>query len=407
MLYKYTVSTTDGQVQQGEVDLGSRGAVIEHLKLQGLTVISVELTEKSAVHRRLSQISFGRIRYVDILLFTKHLSVMLRAGMTLLDSLRALVEQSKTPKYQKVMKQVVEDVEQGNSFSSALAKHERVFSSFYVHVVEAGELSGTLEKNLEHLAGQLVKDFNLRRHVKSALLYPGIVFGAALVIGFFFATYVLPQVSSIFTGLHDINLPFVTRVLLAISSFAREHTLISFLVMVGVVTFGWWLLHRKFIKPVTHYIILHLPIVGSIAKQINMARFALMLGTLLHSGLDIVRALEITREVIDNVYYKRVIAEAHRDMQRGISLKESLMKEEDFFPNMVLHMIDVGERSGELEGVLLYLAEFYEQEVDSTMKNLSSILEPVLLLFIGLVAMGLAYAILIPIYNYISAIRDI
>jgi len=394
-------------VLHGESDLGSRDAVIDQLDSQGLITISVDRIDESKKKKGIGDIAFGRIKHVDILLFTKHLSVMLKAGLTLSDALKALVDQTKSPKFKKVLESVRVHVERGESFSGSLERHYKVFSPFYVHVVRAGELSGTLEENLEHLADQYVKDYNLRKRVQSAMLYPGIVFGAALVIGFFFASYVLPQVNSIFSGLSDIDLPWVTEVLMAMSNFMRDNTLISFLIMIGTVVFFWWLLRRKFVKPATHWLTLHLPIVGNIVKEVNLARFSLILGTLLKSGIDIVRALEITREVLDNMYYKRVIAEAHLEMQRGINLRESLKKHEELFPGVVTHMIDVGEQSGELEEVLKYLSEFYELEIESTMKNLSSVLEPVLLLFIGLVAMGLAYAILIPIYNYISAIRSI
>jgi len=201
------------------------------------------------------------------------------------------------------------------------------------------------------------------------MMYPGIVFGAALVIGFFFASYVLPQVSSIFTGLRDIELPLVTRILLAASSFAREHTLVAFLSLAGSGYFIYWFVRRKFLAPFTHYLILRLPVVGRISRDVNLARFSLMLSTLLRSGIDIVQALEITREVIDNVYYKRAIAGSHIDLQQGTSLRDSLLKNEDLFSGVVIHMIDVGERSGELEEVLEYLAEFYELEVESTMKD--------------------------------------
>ncbi len=407
MSFKYTAANREGEVLHGESDLGSRDAVLGQIESQGLIAISVDEIADRKEKKKLSEIGFGRIRNVDILLFTKHLSVMLKAGLTLSGALRALVDQTKSPKFKKVLDNVRARVERGEGFSNALEKHHKVFSPFYVHVVRAGEISGTLEENLEHLAGQYVKDYNLRKRVQSAMLYPGIVFGAALLIGFFFASYVLPQVNSIFSGLGDIDLPWVTELLMAVSNFMSDNTLISFLIMVGAVAFFWWLLHQKFIRPTTHWLTLHLPIVGGIAKEVNLARFSLILGTLLKSGNDIVRALEITREVLDNMYYKRVIAEAHLEMQRGINLRESLKKNEDLFPSVVTHMIDVGEQSGELEEVLKYLAEFYELEIESTMKNLSSVLEPVLLLFIGLVAMGLAYAILIPIYNYISAISSI
>jgi type IV pilus assembly protein PilC len=405
MKFIFTAADEKGSIHKGMSGLSSRSAVIESLQRQGLTVISVEEYKNPAAI--LTEPRFGWVSHVDKMLFTKHLSVMLKAGLTLLDALKSLAGQTKSRRFKTVLSKVLLNIEQGQSFHKALSTHPKIFSSFYVNIVKAGEYAGTLQENLAHLADQYIKDHNLLKKVKSAMMYPVIVFGAALIIGFFFATYVLPQVANIFSGLQNIEMPLVTRGLLSMSEFVREHTLVSFVGFVGSIYFIYWFIRRKFLAPFTHHLILRLPIIGRISHDVNMARFSLILGTMLRSGIDIVQALDITREVINNIYYKRAIAEAHLDMQRGTTLHESLMRNADLFPPVVLQMIEVGERSGELEEVLKYLAEFYELEVETTTKDLSSVLEPVLLLLIGLVALGLAYAILIPIYNYTSAIQSI
>lgn len=407
MAYKYVASTKDGKMKKGTSDLSTREAVINMLQDQGLVVVSVEGMRSGPSAMRTLRRLFVRVSFVDKLLMTKHLAIMLKSGLTLLDAVRTLADKARTRSLRTVLESIENRIERGDKFSDALEDFPGVFSKFYVNIVMAGEVSGTLEGNLEHMATQFAKDNELRKKVKQALMYPTIVIVAAALIGFFFATFVLPQVADIFSGLKDIQLPWTTRALLALSSFVRSHSLSSFLMLVGIIGFTVWFLRRKFMAPFTHFVLLKTPIIGRIVRLVNLARFSLILGTLLRSGVDILRALEITSQVLDNLYYRKALGAVYLDVQQGMALWESLSAHEDLFPPIVSRMIGVGERAGRLEEVLGYLNEFYDLEVESTMKNLSTILEPVLLIVIGLVALGMAFAILMPIYNYIGAIRDI
>jgi type IV pilus assembly protein PilC len=302
---------------------------------------------------------------------------------------------------------LVKEVETGNKFSDGLANYPRVFSSFYTNIVRAGEQSGTLSENLEHLAIQFTKDHELLMRVRSAMLYPTIVLTAASAIGFFFAIYVIPQVAGIFSSLQGIQLPWVTVVMLKAADIARRYTFVTFFGFVAFVALVIWILRRPILAPITHRVALRLPIMGGIIRDVNLARFSLVLGTMLRSGIPITNAVQVTADVLGNVRYKKTLGRSVDDMQRGNPLSESLAKQPAIFPTIVSRMINVGERSGNLESVLGYLAEFYELEVETSTKNLSTALEPILLLVIGLVALALAYAILIPIYQFISAIRRI
>lgn len=407
MPYSYVASTNSGKIRRGISDLASRDAVIQDLESRGLIVVSVDETRRAASHERLSAWLLGTVSHVDKVLFTKHLSVMLRAGLTLLESLQILIEQSSTWRMKTILKGVYRRIERGEKFSDALAAFPQVFSPFYINIVRAGELSGNLEENLEHLAVQFTKEHELRQKVKTALMYPTIVLVAAAFIGFFFATYVLPQVAGLFTGLQGIKLPLVTVILLKVSDVARRYTLLSFVGLFGGMYFVWWFLRRNFLKPMTHLLVLRLPVIGRIVQDVNLARFSLVFGTLLRSGIDIVKAIEVTSTVLNNVYYRRALGRVLVEVQRGQPVSEVLARYPRLFPRLTGRMVGVGERAGKLEEVLGYLSDFYELEVETTMKNLQTILEPVLLLFIGLVALGMAFAILIPIYNFIAAIRTL
>jgi type IV pilus assembly protein PilC len=404
MPFQYVASTDSGKLRRGTSDLASRDAVIQDLEARGLIVVSVDEVKRAKSADRVTSWVLGTVSHVEKVLFCKHLSVMLKAGLTLLESMAILEEQASSWRFRLIVKSVRRRIEHGERFSDALAAFPQVFSPFFVNIVRAGELSGTLEENLEHLAVQFSKEHELRSKVKTALMYPTIVLLAAAFIGFFFATYVLPQVANLFTGLQGIKLPVVTVILLKVSAFARKYTFFSFVGLFGGIYFVFWFLRRKFLAPFTHYLVLKLPIIRKIVQDVNIARFSLVFGTLLRSGIDIIKAIEVTSTVLGNIYYKRALGRVLVEVQRGQPVSEVLVRYPHLFPRLTGRMIGVGERAGKLEDVLGYLSDFYELEVQTTMKNLQTILEPVLLLFIGLIALAMAFAILIPIYNFISAI---
>lgn len=407
MPFHYSASTPDGKLLEGISDLLTREAVIEELSAGGNIVISVEQTSAIREVAKRGRAFFGKVSHIDKVLFTKHLSIMLKSGLTLIESLDILAEQASSWKIRRIIEHISKKVQRGERFSDGLEDYSKVFSEFYVNIVRAGELSGNLQENLDHLAVQFTKEYELTKKVKGALLYPAIVLVASAAIGFFFATYVIPQVANLFKLLKGVQLPLVTRILLRVAEITREHTFLSFFTVFGGGYGIVWFVRRKFLAPVTHKITLSLPILRHIVQNVNIARFALVLGALLKSGIDITTCLRITSTVLSNVYYKRAVTEMVADIERGGTMSASLAKHPELFPKIVSKMIDVGERAGKLEEVLAYLSEFYELEVETTMKNLSTILEPVLLLFIGGIALAMAFAILIPIYNFITAIRNI
>lgn len=407
MPFSYVATTAKGKVRRGTLDLGSRNSALEWLDRQGLVPISVDEVRPPRSVERLNALILGTVSHVEKLIFTKHLSVMLQAGLSLLESLDILAEQASTWRFRTIVSRLAARVRRGDKLSDALAVYPRVFNAFFVNIIRAGEASGNLEKNLNHLAVQMQKEHELRARVRTAMLYPTIVLIAAAFIGFFFATYVLPQVANLFVGLRGIELPLVTIWLLRVSNFLRHYTFASFIGLVAGIFGLIWLLRWPRIAFLTHRAVLRLPIIGKIVKDVNLARFSLVFGTLLRSGLDIIKAAEITSTVLGNVYYRKVLERTLIALQRGAPVSEVLANENRLFPKLTSRMIAVGERTGKLDEVLGYLSDYYELEVETATKNLSTVLEPLLLLFIGGVAMAMAYAILIPIYNFIAAIRRI
>jgi len=407
MPFKYVASTQSGKLERGVSDLASRRAVIADLESRGLVVVSVEDAKLLRAARRASTLFFGNIRHIDKVLITKHLSVMLRAGLTLLESLRTLEEQAVSWRLRLILGRIARAVEHGDALSDALAEYPHIFSQFYINIIRAGEVSGNLENNLDHLAVQLTKDHDIRSKVRSALIYPVFIIVAAALIGFFFATYVIPQVAHLFSSLKGIKLPILTVILLDIADFTRRYTLLTFGGGTALVLFIIWFLRRRFMAPLTNSVALHLPVLAGVTKNISLARFSLVMSTLLKSGIPITKSLEVAADVLDNYYYKRALRQALAAVIRGEPLSESLARSASLFPKITSRMIGVGEKSGKLEEVLGYLSDYYDLEVETTMKNLSTIIEPVMLIVIGLITLGLAFAIIIPIYNFIGVISKI
>ena len=408
MRFEYVASTNNGRIVRGESDLLSREAVIQELRGKGLIVVSV--TQGKQLQRvldRFSTMMLGTISFLEKVIFFKHLSLMLRAGLTVAESLEILIEQTSSRRFRFVVESMHNDVMAGESFAQALLKFPKVFAPYMINVIAAGELAGTLEGNLTHLADQLTKENELRSRVKSAMLYPAVVLAAALTIGYIFAIYVIPQVAALFVGLKGISLPPLTVAMLAVAGFLKKHTISSIIGTVGGVIFLVWFVRRAFLRPYTHYLLLKLPIVGGISKHVNLARFSLVLGTMLRSGVDIITACKVTATVVENYHYRRAILAVAKDMTVGKSMVEALEPHADLFPKVASRMLGVGERSGKLDEVLSYLADFYQLEVETAMRNLSTLLEPILLLVIGVIALLLAFSILMPIYSFVASIRKI
>ncbi|MBI4599896.1 type II secretion system F family protein [Candidatus Uhrbacteria bacterium] len=354
--------------------------------------------KKSALDITLGGVSVGQRA-----LLARHLAIMLKAGLSLTEALH-IAQDSAVGKMKLILDDIFRSVTSGRSFVDTLADHKKEFSELFVSAVRAGEVSGTLEQNLEHLALQLEKDKDLSSKVKGALLYPMIVLIATFILGMVIAFYVLPQIVPLFIGL-KVSLPITTQILIAFSRLIEQSGGTVFAGIVFFVIAALWLVRQRFIKPYTHWILLHAPLAGPLARATNLARFSRTLGMLLKSGLRIDEAMAIMKEILGNVYYQRVIIELERRVTKGSTMYENLQRYPQLFPLVAVHMVRVGEESGRLEDTLLYLGEYYENEVDSAIKNLSTVIEPLLLLFIGGAVGFLALSIITPIYSITGGVH--
>ncbi len=340
----------------------------------------------------------NRVSFLDKVLFARHLALMIRAGLPLRSSILAIKEQSKNKKFRRVLEDVVKNIERGQSLAACLSRHPGVFGSLYTNMIKVGEESGTLQQNLENLAQQLEKNYQLRKRVKAAMIYPSIIVIAIIALSIGLVFFVLPKITPIFESF-KIQLPLTTRILIKTTFLLRNYGLF---ILIGAFGFGIFLFFLSRIKPIRMIldkIILKVPIAGKISRDVNISHFNRTLGVLLQSGVSVIGALEITKTTLGSLVYKKELERLTEEIKKGKSISNYLNKKEKLFPLIVSRMIGVGEKTGKLDETLLYVSDFYVTEVDRTTKTLSSILEPVLLVVIGLIVGFIALAIISPIYE--------
>lgn len=350
-----------------------------------------------------SDIEIGGAGLEQKALFAKNLSVMLRSGLTVSGALD-IAQDSAKGKFHRIIKGISKSVESGHSLSEAFSFYPKVFSGLFINITKSGEASGNLDESMENISAQLEKEKELVSKVKGALVYPVIILIASILLGGAMVFFVLPKITPLFEGL-NMDLPASTRFLIWFSNFVQEYFFILLSGFVFALVFLIWLLKQRFVKPLTHWLILKTPVVNRVSRGTNLSRFCRSLGTLLKSGLNIDEALDITASTLNNFYYKKAILKASKGVSRGSKISENLKYHKGLFSNIVIRMIKVGEESGRLEETLEYLADYYEADVDNSTKSLSTIIEPVLLLLIGLVVGFLAISIITPIYNITGGIQ--
>jgi type IV pilus assembly protein PilC len=340
----------------------------------------------------------GRIRTKDKVLFSRQLSTLVNAGVPLVQSLHQVSSQTVNKQFKEVIDKIVIDVEGGSSLAAALSRYPKVFNMVYTSMVAAGETSGTLDIALERLANQQEKDADVIAKVRGAMIYPAIVLLAMLGVLTFMLTTVLPQVKNLYAGIPGATLPLVTRVLMSVSGFVTHLWWVIAIVVVAACVYGT----RWAKTPKGKYMVDRLKMrmwpIGPLFMKLYMARFARTGGTLVASGVPMLEMLSVTADAVDNVHIAGAINKAAEKVKGGKSLADALEGDPNFL-GLVANMIHIGEQSGSLEDMLDKLATYYEKEVDNEIKTVSTIVEPVLMIFVGVMAMVIVAAVLLPIYN--------
>lgn len=386
----------------GTREVASHAVLGQDLLEEGILLTSFE-EQKERKHASLVTFFVSRVPVLERVLFARYFALMLRAGLDLKSSLVTLQKQTKNRALSRAIAQVHQGVERGQSLADSMRPYPYAFPDMFVGFIRVGETTGKLQETLEVLAAQLQKEFELKRAVRGGMLYPIVILAALLAVGVAMMVFVVPKLVEIFEGF-NVELPLMTRVLIGTSKFFSEYWYIVLVAVLVLVSLGWWLMRIPKVKKAVMGALLFLPIVGPIIKDVNVARFARNLSSLLSSGVAFAEALAILGNNTPHPVYAQIFHEAEEYVKQGKSLSEFFAKSERLFPPLVVNIMGVGEQTGELSAVLQEVASFYEGEVDQTMKNLTSIMEPVLMIAIGLAVGALAVSVISPIYGLVNVI---
>lgn len=402
MKFNYQARTTGGGIQTGTVEAQNRDAAIETLHRYGLVILEVAEEKKSFVSGLSGELAFfNRVKNQDLVIFSRQLAVLFDAQVPLVQALRTMADQS-PPALKKIVMEMASDVDAGTAFSQSLEKFPKVFSYFYVSVVRAGEASGRLQEVLNYLADHEERSYDLNKKVKGALTYPIFIVSALAVVGAVMMIFVVPQLTAVLEESGQ-ELPALTQLIIAISDFLRGYWWLTILIVAGLIGGAWYGLQTKTGQDYWDSVKLKLPIFGNIFKKIYLARFSENLSTLIKGGIPIIQSLTITADVVGNKVYKDIVLKAREEVRRGNTMN-SVFSTEKSVPPMVAQMIMIGEQTGKLDLLLSKIAIFFQKEVDNVMENLTSLIQPVLILILGGAAGVLVAAILLPIYNLSSGL---
>jgi type IV pilus assembly protein PilC len=398
-VFTYSARSLTGDIQSGEIDLPTREEVVGFLRKQKMIPVAVRAKPKDL------SISFGSgVKTREIVIFTRQFATMINAGLPLVQSLTILAEQTENKKLQEVISAVLYDIESGQTLADALRKHPKVFTELYTNMVAAGEAGGILDTILNRLAAFLEKNDALMRKIKGAMTYPAVmlfvVIGATTVL----LWKVVPVFADIFVGA-GMALPMPTRVVLAVSAFLQSYILYMF---IGAII-GAFLLKRYYATPSGKLLIdrslLRAPVLGPLIRKAAVSRFTRTLGTLVSSGVSILDGLEITARTAGNRVIHDAVMASRASIAGGATIAEPL-KTSGVFPPMVVQMINVGEQTGGLDEMLSKIADFYDDEVDNAVAALTSVLEPIMIVVMGIVIGGMVIAMYMPMFDMIQAVQS-
>ncbi len=402
-IFKYIVSTRDGKTKDGEIEAKDKEEAVEKLLTQDFLIIS--LKEKK---RRPFLLSFtlGKVSSLEKIYLIKNLSLMIKAGLPISEIIETLKGMAKTKKLKKILEETKERVEKGSSLSKALSLYPETFSPLFLGLIRLGEESGQLGETTEHLHSLFLSQYEFKKTIKSALIYPFIIIFTSLAVFFSISLFLLPKLSKLFTTL-GVKLPLITRILIFTMAFFQKNLFFIFLAFISLFFLYLILSKNKKIRKFFQNLDLSLPIIGIILRNINIAYFAKNLSLLLKSGMPIERALLLSLEITENEVYKEKIEKILNEVRKGKTIASSLEEFPREFPKIFLKTIESGERTGNLVEALNYLSLFYQAETEREIKDLSIAFEPLLLIIVGLIVAFIAVAVISPIYQYLSLIEKL
>lgn len=397
-LYKYSARDEQGKKIDGMMPAQNKAELAHALKNQGMLLVFAMAQREDNGKSWQGLAVWKRVSLTEKMMFIKHMAVMVKAGLPIPRILEVLAIQSKSRYFKEVLNSIKENIKTGKSLADSMAEYPKIFPPLYSSSIRIGEIGGNLEEVLELLSIQLQKEHDIKSKIKGAMIYPSVIVFAMVVIAILLMIFVVPNLMKVFADM-NIDLPLSTRIIIGTSQFMTGHLFLTFGIVILIPILFMLFKSSTVGKNTLHFIYLKIPIVNGIIKKVNTARFARTLSSLLKSGVSIVNALEIISDSLDNVFFKNALKSAGEHVQKGAPLHEAIEKFPNLFPPMVTQMVKVGEETGSSEQILSQLAEFYEKEVDEITKNLSSIIEPCLIMVIGGAVGFFAISVIQPMYT--------
>ncbi len=400
MEFKYTAALSDGKKQIGQIEAGNEKDVVEYLRKKNLTPIKIESLEKNQ-STILSY--FNRVTNADIVIFTRQLSSMTLTGLTLIESLTLLQKQAEKPTMKKLIDELIADISEGRALSEALERHHEIFSNVYISLIKAAEEGGLLDKVLVRLADNMEKSEETKKRVRSALFYPAIIVSGVFVVIILMNIFVIPQLGDLYESL-DLELPLMTKIVVTSSNLTR--TFLPLLI-IGIISGAIFL--RKYSKTpagvkIIDKIKLKMPVFGDIVKLSSFDEISRTLSLLVSSGSSLISAIRIAADVSGNVYYRTSLLNAATMVEKGAGLSLAL-ENQKVFPPIMVQMVKVGEATGKIDESLLKVSEYFARDLDLKVKNLTTAIEPILIIVLGVSVAFLIMAVITPIYGLISQIQ--
>lgn len=398
-IYIYKAYDKDNKIIDGEYEASSDKEVVDYLTKHFLTPVSVHTTSKG---KNLLAIDlFDTVSSIDIVFLIRNLATTIKAGLSIVESIDILIKDTKKKLMKKILQGVKAKIENGQSLSAGFEDYKNSFPPIFIGMIKAGEASGQLDKSLSELARYLSKEYTLRGKIKSALTYPIILLIAATLVVTLMLVFVLPKLTQSFAQ-SGVTLPWITKAFLFLSNMLTYSFILDIVLVTGIITFFTYFRTTKTGKKFFFFVTSHTPVAKELVKKVALVRFAHTFGNLIGSGLSVVESLTIASQSINNQSYTDAINHAIEDIKNGVSVSQSLGKYPKLFPSLLISLIEVGERTGSLQEILVTFADFYEEEVDNTLKELTAVLEPVLLIIMGLMIGAIAVSIILPIYQLVG-----
>jgi type IV pilus assembly protein PilC len=404
--YKYTAVAENGNPYSGTAEAKDEHSLAKILRAKGYVLVSANVENgknKKMNFDILAFFGFHGVPLTEKIMFCRNVRIMINAGIALPKALQILSEQTKNKRFKNTLIEVKDDLLRGNSFSKSLGEHPSIFSELFCNMIKAGEETGTLENIFRNLTNQMEKEHELKSRIKGAMMYPAVILTAMVGIGILMLIVVVPTLSKTFEDM-DIELPMATKIIINLGDFMAEQWYVAILIFAFLALVFKTLFKKGSKGKIMSYLILNTPIVGPVAKKSSATLTARTLSSLMASGIPIVRSLKIISNTMSNFYFRSALIDCSKKVEKGEKLSVALSPYENIFPSLIIQMIAVGEETGMTPETLSKIADFLEEEVANTTKNLSTVIEPVLMIVIGAAVGFFAISVIQPMYSMLSGI---